>query len=67
MDYTVKMTKEEFKKNGFVTGRDMEIDGKIFRIDRTGTRYFNAFIGGKQITRATKYTIIREIEAELRK
>jgi hypothetical protein len=61
------MTLAEFKKEGFVTGREFEVEGKIFWVDKCrGGRYFNTWINGKVITRATARVICMEIEKAVR-
>ena len=61
------MTLAEFRKNGFITGREFEVEGKRFWIDKCrGGIYFNAFINGKQVTRATSDTINKMIEEVIR-
>lgn len=61
------MTLKEFRKTGFPVGREFEVEGKSFWVDKSrGGRYFNTFIAGKMVTRATANTICKLIEAEVR-
>lgn len=62
------MTIQEFRKNGFPINKEFFVEGKSFWVDKSRNgRYFNAYIGGKQVTRATASTICKLIEAEARK
>ena len=62
------MTLQEFRKNGFPTGKEFFVEDKSFWVDKSRNgRYFNSYIGGRQVTRATASTICKLIEAEVRK
>ena len=65
------MTLAEFKKNGFIVGREFEVEGKKFWVEKSSGkgcgRYFNFAACGRMITRATKDTVINMIVEDVTK